>query len=783
MFMQKLLIIVSALLLVSCSDKNVISISTEMIDYSISDEGGKIIPVSYYDKITGRDIIRRDDTIPYFEFSTNRGIISSNLPVWRHTKSQKRKLGNGGTEIKTFFIGKDIAQGLEVVLEHQFFPNSGLIRERLSLRTKEGESILFSNIDGHNYFRHSSYSISGNLTSCKEWRIATYMKENHIFTSAEIKHDSQKAVMAKGPFMVTTINGEQIISSYEHASQDKAVVRGKKCGNGLWSEKNQKHIRDITDDDYWFIGTQVVPFDNYYNISQKILRGAYIENESIPDSSYYQTAWTTINILPDTCDCLNAIRHYILSQITENPVSRRPTFYYNTWGMQRDAGKQLREVFNDKRILREIKQASQLGVDCFVFDDGWQENIGVWTPNTARISSFDNLIENVKSYGMKPGAWLSLAAMDTLSERYLFHPDWVIRDTDGQPIHSQYRQAAGDIIGDFYYALKEDHIKLIDKGIRLFKWDALNTFHSYQINQRHGTDNDDYQERIDRYNYLFPFRITQLMRELREYNPDVEVEIDITEPERALIGLMPLQEGRFFWFNNGASKYGDYSTKRTKSSRHVISPLTQILPPEVINYASYPHNVAPFYAQEYNVNSIFISGRGLWGNLDLMSDEERLKVGSMVSRSKIVLPHLYDIPLKHIGAVGDAPEVYWQINKTDGYGQVIGFSSKEYYGTFSTEVNPDMTLIVLNTPYSIKDGQLSLPLSFETENKSISAFIIGNNGKNINIISSSGRLSKVEIKEDRIIIEAIDKGMLTAKINSAIEYIDYSENDKIEIEI
>lgn len=36
------------------------------------------------------------------------------------------------------------------------------------------------------------------------------------------------------------------------------------------------------------------------------------------------------------------------------------------------------------------------------------------------------------------------------------------------------------------------------------------------------------------------------MKELRKYNNDVVIEVDLTEPERCMIGLMPLQEGIFF---------------------------------------------------------------------------------------------------------------------------------------------------------------------------------------------------------------------------------------------
>ncbi len=103
------------------------------------------------------------------------------------------------------------------------------------------------------------------------------------------------------------------------------------------------------------------------------------------------------------------------------------------------------------------------------------------------------------------------------------------------------------------------------------------------------------------------------MKELRKYNNDVVIEVDLTEPERCMIGLMPLQEGIFFFINNGASAYGDYSTYRTKSMRTVINDYGHFFPKELFTYAVYPHDVAPYHAQHYNINNTLIAGHGFWG--------------------------------------------------------------------------------------------------------------------------------------------------------------------------
>lgn len=47
------------------------------------------------------------------------------------------------------------------------------------------------------------------------------------------------------------------------------------------------------------------------------------------------------------------------------------------------------------------------------------------------------------------------------------------------------------------------------------------------------------------------------MLELLSYKEDLVIEIDLTEADWAMPGLIVLQAGKFFWMNNGAPGYGD----------------------------------------------------------------------------------------------------------------------------------------------------------------------------------------------------------------------------------
>jgi hypothetical protein len=219
-----------------------------------------------------------------------------------------------------------------------------------------------------------------------------------------------------------------------------------------------------------------------------------------------------------------------------------------------------------------------------------------------------------------------------------------------------------------------------------------------------------------------------------------------------MIGLMPLQEGKLFWMNNGASGYGDYSTFRTKSMRTIINQLGGVLPPEVFTYAQYPQNVAPFYAQRYNVNTSLVAGRGFWGDLKLMSKNDRETVGKTLKKAKMVLPFITGKPLVITGRIGASPEMYDQIDYQNAFGQVIGFSGSTRNYLHKIKINSENLLCVLNQSYRLKENNLNFDFQFTIPDDTREAFIIGNKGRNISILESTGWIDDVQLEENNLII-------------------------------
>jgi hypothetical protein len=455
---------------------------------------------------------------------------------------------------------------------------------------------------------------------------------------------------------------------------------------------------------------------------------------------------------------LRLIRTYLLDQICENQSSRKREFYYNTWGMQRsDPSQSLRGILTYDRIVREIEYAAQLGVYIFVLDDGWEEAQGVWLPHPDRLpEGLGPVKEKLDAYGMKLGLWLSPMGIDSSTRRYTEHPEWVIRDSENHPIRAQWGHPAFDFVSSFYDLFISDCKHLIDQGCRFMKWDAINTFYSTLPGLDHGSAEYPPEEIRARYEYLLPIYVTRAMHELTTYEPELVIEIDLTEARRAMPGLAPLSAGKLFFMNNGASTYNDYSRFRTMSMRTIAREFAGLIPLELFTYANYPHDLEG--CMEYNVHNSLIAGHGFWGDLSLMTDAQREFVGQLVNLSKRVLPYLADTDPAVTGQVGASPEVYSMINVDIPAGQVISFSNDCTVHIFKQGLHSAGLLAVLNHPFKVSEDTLRMTLEFSQEGASSALFVVPNESTDITILSSTVSISDASIQKDHLIYKVNEAG-------------------------
>lgn len=136
--------------------------------------------------------------------------------------------------------------------------------------------------------------------------------------------------------------------------------------------------------------------------------------------------------------------------------------------------------FNEEKILNIARQASKLGIDMMVLDDGWFgkrdddcSGLGDWFVNEKKLNGgLKALVEKINAMGMKFGLWFEPEMVSEDSDLYRNHPDWAIQIPGRKPMRSRY-QLVLDIsnpeVVDYLYGvmsaiLRENHIEYV-------KWD------------------------------------------------------------------------------------------------------------------------------------------------------------------------------------------------------------------------------------------------------------------------------------------------------------------------
>ena len=713
----------------------------------------------------GDEVVSSGSVAPLFEICINGKVFTSSDPVWKYGGTSSAELSNGGTVLTYRFIGRKALDGLTLEWDREYFPTGAFVRERLRLRAESGRQMLLTLKDGEQHFIFPRYSFrSEGAVRATELSMAHFTgKVNPL--ARHMNHPDTVSfalgadpLQVKGPFLITEDSALRVICSYEHASQDETYIkpgsiRKDSAGNDGY-QGTKGHLDVMTDDDLWFIALKASAAPGAVTLCESIRRGGYIDGEQIPSEGWYETVWSTVILQRPAEDKWAAVGEYLYDRISEHKLSRRGHFYYNTWGMQRDMpNDSLYLVMTEQRLLREIDHAHEMGLDCFVIDDGWETLFGDWTPHPARLPhGLKPLVDRLRSYGMTPGIWISLAGANFDSERTRRHPEWLVRDMDGKPVKGQWRNPVYDIVGPVYDLLLEDFKALIDQGIRYFKLDAFNTFSSALEGLSHGDSSAARRERIDRYNYLAPFYVVKLMRELREYCPDVVIENDLTEHERCMIGLMPLQEGKLYFVNNGASRYKDYSSYRSRSLRGVINEYAFFMPQELFTYAMFPQDHAG--CSLYNATCALTAGHGFWGNLDMTSSSERAAICSLITKAKRVLPHVEGRLVEVLGLVDASPELYIQRNPDNGYALVTAFSREAVEQEVTLQLPPERVFGVLGHPFRLSGEGVVLPLRLEGGDCCASAFVLGGDKGGVRLLSSTGALEDIRLSRMGVYIKA-----------------------------
>lgn len=136
--------------------------------------------------------------------------------------------------------------------------------------------------------------------------------------------------------------------------------------------------------------------------------------------------------------------------------------------------------FNGETIVNLAKEASDLGIDMVVMDDGWfgkrnddNSSLGDWYVNEEKLGcTLSELIKKINRLGVKFGIWIEPEMVNEDSDLYRNHPDWAIKIKRREPIRSR-----NQLLLDFSRKEVRDYIfericAVLDQGnVEYIKWD------------------------------------------------------------------------------------------------------------------------------------------------------------------------------------------------------------------------------------------------------------------------------------------------------------------------
>ncbi|MDE7361955.1 MAG: alpha-galactosidase, partial [Oscillospiraceae bacterium] len=160
-----------------------------------------------------------------------------------------------------------------------------------------------------------------------------------------------------------------------------------------------------------------------------------------PGESFY-TPETILSYSTDGMETLSHNFHRVIREHVcrgEYKLAERPVLI-NNWEATYFG-------FDEEKIYNIAKQASELGVDLLVLDDGWfgkrdgdSSGLGDWTVNENKLhGGLGKLVERVTELGMKFGIWFEPEMVSEDSDLYRAHPDWAIKIPSRKPIRSRFQ--------------------------------------------------------------------------------------------------------------------------------------------------------------------------------------------------------------------------------------------------------------------------------------------------------------------------------------------------------
>jgi len=263
-------------------------------------------------------------------------------------------------------------------------------------------------------------------------------------------------------------------------------------------------------------------------------------------------------------------------------LKEKPTFMYNTWHP-------FRKNINEKLVMELAEAAAEAGIKEFIIDDGWQDNYGDWGIDYQKFpNGLKSVFDYIKSLGMKPGLWVSVGSASPESRVYHEHPEWFIRNQNGE--FSNIHTERDDGIRSACYSTGwKDYIKnilmklAVDYGLEYLKLDFAVVTSAYVFDhEKSGCYATDHAGHKDHSASLYANyeRMWELFDELHDAKPDLFIDCTFEAMGGLqLIDYAMLKHAEGNWLSNfqGENELGDLRIRNMAWWRSPAIPATALV--------------------------------------------------------------------------------------------------------------------------------------------------------------------------------------------------------------
>lgn len=199
---------------------------------------------------------------------------------------------------------------------------------------------------------------------------------------------------------------------------------------------------------------------------------------------------------------------------------------------------------------------ASMGGELFVMDDGWfgdkyprksdNSSLGDWVVDKRKLpNGIDGLLADAKKHGIKFGIWIEPEMVNTTSELYEQHPDWVVKAPERDVVLGRggtqvVLDLANPEVQDFVFGVV-DNLMTSYPEIDYIKWDANMSI------QNHGSQ---YLSKDNQSHMYIEFHrgFEKICQRIRNKYPDLTIQACASGGGRANYGVLPYFDE--FWVSD-----------------------------------------------------------------------------------------------------------------------------------------------------------------------------------------------------------------------------------------